>query len=391
MEEDLTLNDVLNKLPGWHSKLQEIREMILANAVMIGEIPSPTFGEEDRIRFISDRFTESGLQNISIDEAGNAIARIPGKKGDKTILLAAHADTVFDTSFDHAMSMGTETMSGPGIADNSLGVATIATIPAILEKLDIQLDADIILLATTKGLGKGDLGGIRFFLENTDLKITSAICLSGVRLGRLSYGSVGMFRGEITCQAPDEHDWVKYGSSGAISNLTKIIHRMLAIRTPREPQTSIILGSISGGSAYNTIATKALLKFEVRSEDGNIVHEVTDQIKDIVEEISVLTENEITLREVSKRNQGGIQYTHPLVKAVRAIMKSLDIQPSIFPSVGELSMITEKGIPCVTLGLTKGQNIHDPEELIEIEPIFTGITQLLGTMSAIDGGFCNED
>lgn len=385
------MDRLLEQLPQWQNKLLEIREMILANAVMVGEIPSPTFQEHERIRFISDRFTESELQNISIDEAGNAIARIPGKTGAKTILLVAHADTVFDKTFDHAMSMGTETMSGPGIADNSLGVATIATIPAILEKLDLHFDADILLLATTQGLGQGDLGGLRFFLENTDLNITSAICISGVRLGRLSYGSVGMFRGEITCQVPDEHDWVKYGASGAISNLSKIINAILAIRTPREPKTSIILGSISGGTAYNTIATRARLKFEVRSEDGQIVDEVMQQVRDIVDETSALTENEVHLKEIAQRKQGGIAYTHPLVKAVRAIMGKLEIDPSIYPSVGELSLLIEKGIPCITLGLTKGLNIHEPEELIEIEPIFTGITQLIGTMAAIDGGICNED
>ena len=70
---------------------------------MLGEIPAPTFAEEDRIQFLANRFTEEGLQNISIDEAGNAMGILPGQKGDHTILVVAHADTPFDAASDHAM------------------------------------------------------------------------------------------------------------------------------------------------------------------------------------------------------------------------------------------------------------------------------------------------
>ena len=61
-------------------QLKESKEILLANAVMLGEIPAPTFAEEDRIQFLANRFTEEGLQNISIDEAGNAMGILPGQR-----------------------------------------------------------------------------------------------------------------------------------------------------------------------------------------------------------------------------------------------------------------------------------------------------------------------
>ena len=158
-----------------------LRQLLLANGVMFGEIAAPTFEEETRIRFMSDRFTESGLSDISVDEAGNAIARVPGKTGKRTVCLIAHADTVFPSSVDHAMAVQTDRVTGPGIARNSLGLASVAVMPILLEKLEIELDADLYLIGTTRNFGRGDLGGIRFFLDHFKQSIDQAICIEAVR------------------------------------------------------------------------------------------------------------------------------------------------------------------------------------------------------------------
>lgn len=62
-----TINDLLNGVIKIRDKVKEIREILLANLVMMGEIPAPTFGEEARIRFFLDRFTEAGLDSISTE------------------------------------------------------------------------------------------------------------------------------------------------------------------------------------------------------------------------------------------------------------------------------------------------------------------------------------
>ena len=69
---------------------------------------------------------------------------------------------------------------------------------------------------------------------------------------------------------------------------------------------------------------------------------------------------------------------------------SLGIQPKIIPSISELSELIAHKVPAVTLGITEASNIQDLNETIQIEPIYKGLAQLLGTLLAIDGGFCNE-
>lgn len=367
-----------------------MRELLLANAVMFGEIPSPTFGEQGRLRFMQDRLIEAGCLNVSTDEVGNAIGIHPGTGGaGKHILVAAHLDTPFEASVDHTIKVETNHMEGPGIMDNSLGCAAIASLPSILELLGIQLKNNLILMGSSRSLGRGDIEGMRFFMQGNKLLIRSGLLVEGGTLGRLSYSSLGMHRGVVTCSMPVEKKPGMMG--GAVPVLNRIISRIREIPIPQEPATSIILGSIVGGNTYNTVAQQAQLRFEIRSEQIGMVGDISEQIGEICEEIGAAEHFNVQYEQVARRHNGGIAYNHPLVKTARDIHKALDVKPRPAPSTGELAALIEKGIPGVTLGLTKGEHRHELNERIEIEPIFTGLTLLIAMLQAIDGGLCDDE
>ncbi|MBN2069361.1 MAG: M20/M25/M40 family metallo-hydrolase [Opitutales bacterium] len=381
------LKTILEHLLKNRDELHKLREIVLANAVMIGEIPAPSFSEAGRARFLLDRFTEGGLQNISCDEAGNPTAVLPGSNGKENILISAHVDTEFEAGVDHTMHVSTDRINGFGIADNSLGVAVMASLPTILERLGIRLKHNLVLLGAVKSLGKGDLEGLRFFINHTPLTFKSALCLEGVHLGRLSYSCLGMMRGEISCTVEN----VASGDASiAIMTLTKIISRMMSIPLPQSPKTSIILGSISGGKTYGKPATKARLKFEIRSEQTGMIGDILRTIQAIVDEMDSEELVHVSVKVISRNKTGGIDFTHPLVETARTIMKELGIKARMAPSVGDLSAIIAKGIPALTLGLTSGSKKEDDFEYVDIDPLFTGIAQVLAVICAIDGGICDE-
>lgn len=369
-------------------KLKSHREVLLANLVMIGEIPAPTFEEETRLEFLLNRFNEAGLTESSIDDSGNGIGVLKGTESDHAILINAHADTVFSSKTDHTMQVSSDRITGPGVADNSLGMAVLATLPYLLNELDIELKNDLILLAGSKSLGRGDLEGIRFFLDNNSFNISQAICVEGVELGRLSYSSIGMLRGEITCRVPESYDWSRFGDASAILTLNEVINKINDIRLPKRPRTSIVMGSIIGGTSFNTIAKDATLGFEVRSESQEVVQSTGQTIEDIVMEVSSKTGDEVELDIFAKRSPGGIPYGHSLNKCARNVMKSLDIEPRLAPSTSELAALIDKKIPALTLGITNGDHIHKQNETILIDPIYKGLAQLIGILTAIDGGNC---
>jgi tripeptide aminopeptidase len=384
------INEILKILPSLPDQLKGIQETLIANLIMINEIPAPTFHEKARVKLFLQRMVECKLDNISTDEAGNGVGIIPGKNPARNILLIAHADSVYSEKVDHTLSVLADKIVGPGVADNSLGMAVLATLPNILEQLGIQLDANLVLLSSTKGLGSGNLDGLKFFMDHNKLPIEAGICVEGEKIGRLSYTAEGMFRGDISCKIPEVLDWQQVGQNSAIIALNDVINRLLEIPIPRRPRTTIVLGAIRGGKSYNVMATHSNLRFGVRSEDAAMVNSIRNQVHDIIADVASSHRANIKFEIVSSREPGGIGVSHPLVKNCRQVMEALNVKPTIRPSMSEVSELIARGMPAVTLGITEASNLHDLNETIRISPIYTGLAQLLAMLFAIDRGFCNE-
>jgi tripeptide aminopeptidase len=384
------IEQILETLPVIRDAAQAVREILLANLLMIGEIPAPTFGESRRARFIQDRFTESGLHNSSSDGRGNALGILPGLDADKNILLVAHMDTIFPPSVDHTLTVQSDRVFGPAVGDNALGLAAVITLPVLLELLDIRLNSNLILMGSARSLGRGNLEGLHFFLSKTKIPIQAGICIEGLGLGRLSYQTIGMLRGEVVCTVPDEYDWTRFGASGAIVTLNEVINRILEIPLPRRPRTTIVLGSVEGGQSFNTIATKAILRFEIRSESRQISSGIYQQIQDIIADVTTHSGANVDLEILARRRPGGIPFAHPLAKHSRSIMKHLNIESRKSPSTSELAAFIERDIPAITIGITEGARQNQPDETVMIEPIFTGLAQLIGILLCIDRGHCDE-
>ena len=368
--------------------LRSLREILFANVVMAGEIPAPTGYERRITRFLSDRFTECGLDNISLDQAGNVAGVISGRTGRRNLLVAAHVDKIWAESEDHTVSVGVGEMGGRGLADNSLGVAALATLPLILDELGIALDANLILLGTTRSFGRGDLRGMRFFLENSAWEIDSALCLEGIELGRLSFSSLGMARGEIVVEVSRLHDedTLNEAPSGVIATLSELIEAMLEINRRGGPDTRLLIGSIESGSGYSVPPRQGLVRFEIRSLDAGHVAEVEEELVQLVERFSGREGTSVGIEIIARRRPGNLGLEHPLVREAGEILAVLGVESRIEPSVSELAALLDRRIPSLTLGLTKGENRHSPEESILLDPIFDGLAQLVAMLQFMDGG-----
>ena len=388
MDRDFTR--LVDRLPDYQVGARDLSEILLTNVIMASEIPAPTFGEEFRTAFVLDRFNEYELQNTSTDEVGNALGILPGRTGDRTVLVVAHMDTVFSAKVDHTVTLEPEVITGAGIGDNSLGVAAVVTLPVLLDRLGIQFDADVVLMGSARSLGRGDIEGIRFFLNHTDVDIDYGICVEGAGLGRLSYATIGMLRGEIVCRVPEEYDWTRFGVVGAIVHINDVINRILEIPVPRRPRTSIVLNNVESGASFSTMPRQARLQFEILSESGDLVRQLGKQIGDITTEMTSQTGVEVSFDVLAERQPGGIAFSHPLAAGARSIISALGVDPRISPSTSDLSAFIDKGIPAITIGLTEGEQYNEEDERLLIDPMYLGMAQLVGLLTVIDGGFADE-
>ena len=383
--------DIIAALPMFEEAAAAVQDTLLANLVMIGEVPSPTFDEADRVEFLRNRFTECGLEHCSIDEKSNCFGVLNGTDGSSDIVIVAHTDTHHERDVDHSIALETDRVIGAGLGDNSLGVAALATMPTLIERLSLKLRSNLILMGSARSLGRGNLEGLRFFLDNTKRPIRAGVCLEGERLGRLSYKSIGMIRSELVVSVPTEYDWTRFGASSAILTVNTLINKILEIPRPLKPRTTINFGAIHGGSSFSTSPRYVSLRFEVRSESSEQVKSLWNQIESIVAEVSSDSGAEVTLDVFAQRELGGLQFSHPLVMRTRNIMQALFIEDRGGPSTSELSGFIDAGIPAVTLGLSHGEPADKIREALWLDPMALGLAQLIGLILAIDGGFCDVD
>ena len=112
--------DILNGAVGLAEELKPLQQFVLANLILLGETPAPTFGEERRMQLLINRFSEVGLQNVENDDKSNIFGVLHGSEGKRNIAVSAHMDTVYPDSTDHTISVQPGLVTGAGVADNSL-------------------------------------------------------------------------------------------------------------------------------------------------------------------------------------------------------------------------------------------------------------------------------
>ncbi len=381
----------IEKVPGYVQKIKSISDTIITNIVLIGQIPSPTFHEEKRAEILLERMSQSGVDQCTTDSFQNPIGIIRGTDRIKPpIFVVAHIDTFVEKDIDHNYTVKKNSITGPGVLDNSTGVGVLASLPEIFKKLGLEFKSDIVLAGVIHSLGKGNLRGIRHLLKNWETPIRGAVCIEGGELGRLNYYSNGTKRCEISCNISTALGWEHKFKPNAILILNEVINQILKLRLPQRPRSRVIIGKISGGFKHGIIAYEGTLGFEIQSDSDNMVKTIFNDIKDIVDGVSHEYQVEINLETISNVNASTLKYNHPLVKSSAAVMKKLDLVPVSDASGSELSIFLSRKIPAITLGITHGENYHLENANIEIEPIFKGIAQIIGVVTAIDNGVCDE-
>ena len=380
----------------WAKGIREMREMLLANLVMVSQIPAKFFHEQRRAAFILDRYIECGLSDPHIDEIGNVIGVIPGKTPVRKMLISAHMDTLFDASIDHNVMITTNRAEGTGIADNAMGVTMLVTLPDLLKKLNLSFDMDIILIATAASKERGDLSGIRHYMERHHESIDYNINLEGISLGQVDHFSLSRIRCDISCEMDSNKSssWRSIGQNSAIMMLSDVLDSLFSIPLPRKPKTVMNIGKISGGKSYSRTCEQAFLSLEVRSEDDEITDKVIEEIKDNCRDIGAKYGLEVEMDFFSRHNAAGIRYSHPMVKSISAILKQLNVKLKVGLSNSEIAVPLKYGIPALTIGLTTGSEDRDglnAKSYIDLEPIPTGILQLLMLIMNIDLGHCDDE
>lgn len=358
----------------------DITEKVLDLAIQIQQIPAPTFAEQQRAVFLRDCFASEGLREVTVDALANVYACWPGAGGARPLVISAHSDTVFPHDTNLAFTRTTDTIHGPGIGDNSLGVAGLFGALWSLRQRGFSPPGDLWLVANVCEEGLGDLKGMRAVVERFGDQPLAYLVVEGMALGQIYHQGLGVQRYRITAHTRGGHSWVDYGSPSAIHELAALLTRLDALPLPEKPRTTLNVGVISGGMSVNTIAPAASLDLDLRSAGKESLQKLIEQVETLVAEscrAGVHCEAEI----IGQRPAGEIPAAHPLVRLAEQTLEAQGLTPQKNIGSTDANIPLSRGLPCVCIGITTGSGAHTLQEYIHTRPVAQGLAQLAAVIT----------
>jgi len=349
---------------------------VLDIAVAIQQVPAPPFGENNRAALVRDRFAIEGLKDVSTDEVGNVYGCLCGQGQARPVVVSAHLDTVFPFGTDLQVQRETDKIFGPGIGDNSLGLAGLF---GLLWSLDdagrTQPPGDLWLVANVGEEGLGDLRGMKAVVDRFGEEPCAYIVLEGMAFGQIYHRALGVQRYRITARTQGGHSWVDYGRPSAIHELATLVTRLTALEVSSNPRSSLNVGVISGGTSVNTIAAEAHLELDLRSEGEEALQSLVRQVEALVSAVDSPAVN-FSLDLIGRRPAGKLPANHPLVRLARHCLKEQGVQANLAIGSTDANIPLSRGLPAVCVGLSTGYGAHTANEYINTPPVAQGLAQL---------------
>ena len=360
---------------------EEQLKKVVDETVEIARVASPPFKEAKRIRFLQQKLNSLGVYS-DIDDEGNLVSKLPGKSSGQ-IVFSAHADTVFAEDTALKIQKKNNSLYGPGVADNSVGLASLIALIRHLKQINYRPRNTLVFLFNVGEEETGNLRGIRHFFDNFKGELFAHICIEGHNLGRITHQMVGSHRASVKVITEGGHSWRDFGKPSAVHVAAQIINHLLHIPLTQNPRSTMNVGSIKGGTTVNAIAEEAEFTFEIRSADSNVLSTLKKQMYSILDKFMREKGVNLQVTLLGDRPSGSLKDTE-LVNIVKSVHEQLGIKSLEDLGSTDSNYPVSLGLPSLTIGITMAENTHSMKESLEIQPIRQGLAQLFLLCQALD-------
>jgi tripeptide aminopeptidase len=366
----------------------QLINQLLDLAIQIQQIPAPTLEETKRGNFIAQKLQaeNSPLTDIHTDTAGNVLARLPGTGQAAPLVISAHMDTVFPIDTNLSIQKEGGRVYGPGIGDNSLGVAGLFGVLWALRERGKRLPGDVWFVANTCEEGLGDLRGMKAVVERFGPAPRTYLILEGMALGHIYHKAIGVQRYKISLHTQGGHSWTDFGQPSAIHELSALITKISSIDLPSHPHTTLNVGRISGGTSINTIAADAWMELDLRSEEQSALAQLVSNVEGLVESTRE-GGAAVEMTTIGQRPSGMINPDHEVLRLAQACLRQQGIESVLTAGSTDANIPLSKGYPALVLGLTHGAGAHTVHEYIETGHLEKGLEHIVQFVSRLwEGG-----
>lgn len=369
----------------------------LADQIALAEIPAPPFAEARRAAAFATRLKAIGLSDVRIDATGNVIARRPGIGRGPRLIVSAHLDTVFPAGTDVKVRRQGSRYLGPGLADDSRGLATILTIANVIQDAKVRTVGDIVFVGTVGEEGAGDLRGVRALVA-ADPAIDGFLSVDGIDPAFVVNGATASRRWKLRFKGPGGHSFGDFGRPSAIHAMGRAIALIADLEVPTSPKTTYNVGVVSGGTSVNAIAEEAVIDLDMRSNDPAALMALEAKALAAADagaatETARRAGGTITVERTltGDRPGGATPLSSPILTALFAAYDAIgELKPTLGSGSTDSNIAIAKGIPALTLaGGGRAGNAHSLAEWYEPTRAWVGpqvaLLAVLG-MVGVEGG-----
>jgi acetylornithine deacetylase/succinyl-diaminopimelate desuccinylase-like protein len=390
--------DAVRARPDVRQALDLIRQHQAADIekqVELAQIPAPGFHEEVRAAALVKEFRRIGLADIEIDPIGNVLGW-HRDSSPRTLVVAAHLDTVFPAGTDVTVKRSGSRLLGPGIYDDTRGLTALLSIAEAVRKANVSTRRSILFVCDVGEEGLGSLRGIRYLFHEGRYRerLDAFISIDGDDGSRIVSSEMGSRRYRITVKGPGGHSYGNFGRVNPIHALGRIIAKFSTIEVPAEPKTTYNVGVIGGGTSINSIPFEAWADVDMRSSDEHEIDKMEQKLLQFARE-GVAEENRLraasgtalTLEPklLAVRKAAHTDPEAPLVRAARWASRQMGLNPQLAVGSTDSNAVENMGLPAVTLTAGgKGGNFHSLDEWFDSTGAWQGVQQVFLTIVAFD-------
>jgi hypothetical protein len=357
-----------------------LADRLLADALRLAEIPSPTSKEEQRAAFVLERLHTLGLVP-QVDEEGNVLARIhaPVVVDEPPLLLFTDLGTTRWHPLESLARLDPGQACGAGLGD-VLGTAALLSAAESLCTGLCTSGRDILLLFAARTFDDPETNVFRSFTGPMHRPF-AAIGVRAFMLGSVVIHTQGIYRIDIAFsldrkeeageadrkKAPDPPDSPE-DSRLVVNALLSTARKLSGIHWDANNTTQAYIRRVEAAARFGRTPSEGVLELELESSDPTLLDMAMNAVKATAESAGG-GGLKVTVNVSSFIPVGDPAVSADLARLVQGIMKEQRIKTAVESGCDPSAFLSNQGIPALSLGIVQGQEgrVKDTIEIASIE------------------------
>ena len=330
-----------------------LADRLLADAFRLGQIPSPTEHEKERVSFIAERLNTLNIPYV-VDDAGNLLASLYSLNeieiSREPLLVFTRLVSERWNSLESLGKLELESAQGAGLAD-ALGPAAILSIAESYAEGRLAPERDICLFFSVHHFDDPVADVFSIVTSGTRFMPVAAVGVSGFMLGFLTSHSRGSCRALLTVLEEEDQ---KADANAVVDALVDMTRHFQKAAKSFGSDLYLYFKRVEAHSSYNFTPVEGELELQLESTDREILETALENIKSVAE-TTAYTSVKNSFRLLALIPPGDPELSKDLARMVLNVMKELKINAVEEARPDPASFLSAQGIPALSVGIASGR------------------------------------